>query len=1631
MESNAEAVQNWNFSRDFPEIGPDLIDRPHFLETIAEVLNQETRIVFLEGDEGDGATTTLAQFCLKHPTHSFSLFIKPASRFAYSPDYLRLALAEQLYWYVNGTALNKETLDISEFDTLVLRMRAKERSTTLYFVVDGLHQIPPEDQRLVSQIFSEILPLGVDNCRFIITGHQQQLAPSIKGKLKSKPYQQLRFRPEESRLFLSKTILDDHDCNTVHQLCKGIPGRLAAIKRLLISGTSLSSILETDPSKYLEFIKLEFSSLEQMDDSQKLIVATISFSKIPLSICDLSSLLSEPDEKIRETLNASQFLALNSTTGIIEFVSVSHRKFSEKQLEKFRKSALTAQIEHLLKNPKSSASLRFLPSYYETLSQHESIISLISKEHYSDLLESTQSFVALRNRAEMGARNALSLRRTEDVFKFSLQKSIFISAGNLESSEFQIEALVAMGKSNSALTLANHAAAKEDRLALLATYARKVKERTGDIDPELITVIKNLTTDVNFSELGDKAIKIAANILIFDPDIAIGIIESASKGATEGVKDAAYAELSIAASVSKLKHSTKIEDKARPRISDASLQQVAHSFEALAEKIDGAELIGILSKMPTAHQIAFLRTFVKLRSNDVKILDLVEYGLGKIISESEYTPRVNDLAELAAPFVNQIADVERLSRVVSRFDSQMGLVAKAAQSKDLTLLQMRLAAAEFQFHSTRARDRIEQTYFDVSEIKTPEVQLECYALMLGALKNIDSNGELEKQDGFRALVKADLSKLLEKILSNTGDHLASVSAVLKVLAADDALAALEVAGKLNTESRRNKAHSLVANVIASQAFNNTQVDSLRTALSKIVCKNDRSIATVELLGALNSNKDRNAWLPHIAEFRDAILHPRDKGKWDIWIVNQKSKSSIPFSMDDFKNSVSDAASKVESNLDIIDIYFKAAEAIGSSNLDEAKILYDKGLILKNETAFNTRASSHLLGLCLSLVARSLAPLAQANMLDEDTLVRFDRLISELPSGLSKVRAYSDFAERLWCAKRQDLANRIVQEQLRSLMEQIKLLNHAAYQDAIAIAFPIFSVWHLPTALEMLQDVCDEANDAALQEAAQLRLRKLPSSSPDLNGKLDHTKLESHDAVDIIELIDAAKSDSSIFAILKSLIDVVKHKSNSTKFTGQQKVDWATKSREIINRKLPDTRNIQHVGFKVVCLALTYAIEDTSFNKWKDLETMAESISNVADRGYVYLCLATCLPSKFSSHRKGYLYKALEFAKQVPSPIDRLSHLHDYAQEAFSHDATASAKETLKHAMQLSLEIENNARTARHRRELIDLADQIDSGLADELIALVDDDPARAQLKIEAKKVAAISKAKRELSNSKQIKDASTCDLEMLPAAAWKNLAALEAGRLEIKPIDVMTEFVSRATHSSLHDAYPVLSWHLANLERKFRHASDIAMHISPVSEALLLSTEIAHAIISQMAKRVINVDDESDNGIIVGRKDREEAVKYIEKWLATNATSYIKYCDAYFSTKDIALLRLFLAHAPTCKVFILASKKTLQDSNSLSDDVFKDAWRAQSDQSPPETEVIALSYSDSPKHVVHDRWLLTERGGLRFGTSFNSLGDGKLSEVSEIDSTQAATIEKQMNLYISRQRIVDGARIQYNAFTLD
>lgn len=1628
-----EIAENWNFAVDFPELPTNLIERPHLLRTMVEALSSEAPILFLEGEEGDGATTTLAQFCRAYPDQTFSLFIKPASTLTYGLEYLRLALAEQFHWYYYGETLQKDLLSVSEFEDLRLKVLRKDRAKIIFFVIDGLHQIPVEGRGVISQVFKDLLPTGASKCRFIVTGLQSELGTHIHNSAKSKHYRLLKLSFDECRLFLQDTGIDERDCEKVYELCKGgSPGRIAVVRRLLLVGTSLSTILETDPTRYLEFVKLEFEVLPTLGDNEKLVVAGLAYSKIAQTFADLCATFGVQPSEIEALVAKCQFLKALPTNHV-EFISETHRKYATKQLERFERAALEAQLTYLQQNPSSETSLRFLPTYLETLNRQEAILQLLSKDYYSDLLRTTQSFSALKAQAEMGARSAQALQRAHEVFKFSLQRSIFASASSAGGSSDRIKALVALGKSNAAMALANSEATKENRLALLSAFARRSSERNGKPDPEILEYIKRLIAEVDFSSMGDQAVNIAADVLMFDPDAAIGIIESAVKGATAAVKDAAYAELSFSASLAKLKNKAKIEDKARARISDQALQQIAYSFELMAEKLDWSDLTALLATMPAAHQVHFLRSFVNIKRKDPRILDLVELGLDIIIRETGYTPRAKDLAGLCGPFFVPIEDHCRLKRLVTRFDSQLGLVGKAAQSRDLIVLQMRLTAAEYQYDKNSARHRVAHAYYEVSDIKTPEVQMECLAIMLGVLSKLDKDDALESKDGFRAVIKSDLDKLLTVVLKDTADHVSTVMPVLKALAADDCEAALSLAGRLNVLPRRDVAYQTIAGVLVAQPFTARRLVLLKEALQLISSDDMRSQATEDLLGYLDANSEKSQWVPHLEGLREHLMRAYALSHWDCWMFKAAAGAGCDYGMELLRERVNEAVSRVGSPLEESKIYFRAAEVMAEAEPAIAQQYYDEGLRVARTTPFSSTMTARLYELCLSLVGRSIAPLARANLLDDDKFSRHSALVDHLPGILPRVRVLNEFAERLWCVKREDLANRVVNQQIRPLLEQARTTHPAIGRKAVRISFPSLCASHLRLAVPLLQELSDGEADSALLDAAMVKLRHLSGQEPDSNGKFDHSKLEAADISDVIELLQYARADSTIFELMKALVEAINDRNNKTRFTATQKADWSARLRPIVEGKLPDPKNIQHVGYKIVCMAQIYALVDVDWSHWEALEKQTDAIDNHADCGYIYTELAAALPNKYAgSHRKRLLDKAVDEINKIPSPIDRLSHLQGYAQNAHANDAAASARECLKSAMKLSIEIEDHSRVAEHRRELIDIADQIDPGLADELIQLVDDDPARAQLKADAKQAAALAKAKREMANAKQLKDTTRCEMDLLPMAAWRNLAALEAGRLEVKPPDVMAQYVAMAAEGTLHQAYPVLSWHLANMERKYTQPQDIKAHLVPICEAMMLSTELTHAILRKVSGKGADVREEaSEEGLLVRRRSRAEAVAFIEQWLQQNASEQVIYCDAYFSTKDIQLLRLCLAQAPQCRMIVVASKPHLVKERELGEEPFLRAWREQSDQNPPDTEVIAPAFVDSPdKHVLHDRWLLTGAAGLRFGTSFNSLGIERLSEVSEMEPGQVRVLREQIDKYLSRQRVVDGARIHYSTFTL-
>jgi hypothetical protein len=71
-----------------------------------------------------------------------------------------------------------------------------------------------------------------------------------------------------------------------------------------------------------------------------------------------------------------------------------------------------------------------------------------------------------------------------------------------------------------------------------------------------------------------------------------------------------------------------------------------------------------------------------------------------------------------------------------------------------------------------------------------------------------------------------------------------------------------------------------------------------------------------------------------------------------------------------------------------------------------------------------------------------------------------------------------------------------------------------------------------------------------------------------------------------------------------------------------------------------------------------------------------------------------------------------------------------------------------------------------------------------------------------------------------------------------------------------------------------------------------------------------------------------------------------------------------------------------------------------------------SDQKPPETDIVIVGTQKGGDLPIHDRWWVTGGKGLRFGSSFNSLGQKKDSEVSSLTPEEVAEREIETDLYL-------------------
>src|SRR5690606_3951144 len=100
------------------------------------------------------------------------------------------------------------------------------------------------------------------------------------------------------------------------------------------------------------------------------------------------------------------------------------------------------------------------------------------------------------------------------------------------------------------------------------------------------------------------------------------------------------------------------------------------------------------------------------------------------------------------------------------------------------------------------------------------------------------------------------------------------------------------------------------------------------------------------------------------------------------------------------------------------------------------------------------------------------------------------------------------------------------------------------------------------------------------------------------------------------------------------------------------------------------------------------------------------------------------------------------------------------------------------------------------------------------------------------------------------------------------------------------------------------------------------------------------------------------------------------------------------------------------------------------DEAYRSAWNRMRSDEPPYTTITFVAGRQSKKFPIHDRWWLSEDGGVEAGTSFGGFGS-RVSRIRKLEKGEADAILHELAPYFRRTaREYEGERLDYTSFTL-
>lgn len=1678
--SEAHIVQLPEVCLSFPSPLSHSVPRDNLLGIIAVMFEAGASVVVMQGEEGIGNTTLLAQFCERHPTTAISLFIRPTNSLFYNLANLRFDLCNQMNWILRGQELESpDDVDDVLRNKLLLQLAQHARRTGKYFtfVVDGLAEIPDNDAQFRAQV-AALLPWNTNRIRILLSGNQERLPipPGITPKVASG----VPFLPSETVSFFGDQV-EPEVAQEAHRLCSGVPGQLALLKNLFATEGDARRVLSDAPRALDDLFELSWRQVPSSRDSTLLLdlLALMAHGRRTHTISELSRVVGATPTQTRELLCRLSFVTIGTgetpqppSQGSdavaaaessqepvdereVRFLSESFRRFAARKLEHLRKKANDFHIEYLLGHPDNPNSVADLPIYYRQAGRNEDLLNYLDSDNLAKILDQTHSLAVVQATADAGLLAAKELRRDREMMQLSIQKSALAELENAQSWRSEAEARMALRDYDAAFGLTQNAVLHEDRLHLLAIIAGSKCKQDLPVEAELSEQIEQLCRQINPPTMRERAMEIACDLLPSHPALAMDLVERANTSETgENALDWAFAHLSFEAARQRAVDDQSDERELRldtslegitSRIQDPEARRFASVVSQLYGygKFSGSRILAEAHKLPdVGAQMYLLRHWAQGNAEHPDAPQVLAAALRLLVDAGTYVSTIRDLRDLAAP-LPFIADEEEVRLFVGRFDALRSTIEWAATEDDIAV-QLLLAQAESKYDTHAASCRVEEIYYVVSELEDLAVKTGCLGRMVASLDDIDPTHAFEDDKKIHTSARVELEVAFDLLLRATADHHEATRGIVRALAKTQPDLALALISKLNTVTRRDQALSEFVDSAVRVLPSRLDLRSIESALKLFDNPDSRDYSLVEAIKRLDAIVEKvlgeggSFPFDKAAPLLDRIpavadLQARCIGCCFGWsLLNRAGREADAPRRQKLLQVLEGAWESIDAAWHKIEIGFKIASALSEQDPELARSYVARAEEVQRSLSLDNSvcAASHLS--CLFLGIRAYAGLLPRNVDSPEDLDRLMETIDDVPSHAERVRLYTDLVIRCFLQGRHATCHKLVNERLIVLLNNWADLKSEYQESMVTFAAPALYCAHRATALNRIERLPLLLRDSAYDGICQFLLKKKSPYDPFDAPSRHAYGITFEDALDICSVLDLVDFDAIIYHHITCIVDSAT--SSRTLITTLQKVELAESLQSIIAKKFPNARHITHQGYVVAARAQLARLRKTSRPMWDDLVQQARDIDNLADRAFVLSIVAAAMRSAGVPVPDvvPIFDEAAEVVERIPVPSDQIDHYERLARMAGEVDAASGRKYSTK-VMELTNEI-NNPQSLETQQRMIDYWYRVDPTIASAVAAKADSDPARENLKsrlqmLELKTKIADQKLKPE--------EVDAALRSQWINAIWMHLGQMYANRAGACHREYARPYIELAAGGSMQDAYKIMSWVIENTVRRHSKTDQAREFLRPVFEAMLQGAELSIKMAARNAQTVErakrNAVGSSGNVSVIDVGERGKALDLITEWLQTSTTEYVKVCDPYLDPVAVCeILHLVREANPTLNVQILTSFEGLSAEQAKAPkDAYLEQWRRTYDQSPPETRVVIVGTRQSSKSPFHDRWWITEDSGLSTGTSFNGYG-ARLHLFVRLSADEAQENEQKLDEYLQmRKQQHDADRLRYEAFTLD